>query len=192
MKLLDWIKGAVGFTKAPSVRQVAKPTPQVPVPIDSDAELSPAPPQSISSDSARPVEQDTERPPQADSEALITAKAPEPPSSPSPAPARSRASSDALSGGGKGEPAPPAEPPVSLRAAAAGPPSQDEIERRRALVRRFFNDYWSSIQDKPASFAERLDGAEGYINERVAAGGEPWQLDPATRKQLGLPPPRKR
>jgi len=59
------------------------------------------------------------------------------------------------------------------------------------MVRRYFNDYWSSVEDKPASFAERLDGAEGYINERVVAEGEAWQLDPATRKQLGLPP-RKR
>jgi hypothetical protein len=58
-------------------------------------------------------------------------------------------------------------------------------------VRAFFNDYWSSIEDKPASFAERLDGAEAYINERVEAGGEAWRLDPATRKLLGLPPSRK-
>ena len=59
-------------------------------------------------------------------------------------------------------------------------------------MRGFFNDYWSSIDDKPASFAERLDGAEAYINERVAAGGESWRLSPATRKQLGLPPSRKK
>lgn len=71
-------------------------------------------------------------------------------------------------------------------------PDQAEIDRRRGLVRGFFNDYWSSIDDKPASFAERLDGAEGYINERVAAGGESWRLSPATRKQLGLPPSRKK
>jgi hypothetical protein len=38
------------------------------------------------------------------------------------------------------------------------------------------------------TFAERLSRAEGYINERLAARGEAWQLDPATRKQLGLPP----
>jgi hypothetical protein len=71
-------------------------------------------------------------------------------------------------------------------------PSQQEIDRRRAMVRAFFNDYWSSADDKPASFAERLDRAEGYINERVAAGGEAWRLGPGTRKQLGLPPSRKR
>ena len=45
-------------------------------------------------------------------------------------------------------------------------------------MRGFFNDYWSSIDDKPASFAERLDGAEGYINERVAAGGESVAAQP--------------
>jgi hypothetical protein len=73
-----------------------------------------------------------------------------------------------------------------------GPPSQEEIDRRRGVVRAFFNDYWSSIDDKPASFAERLDRAEDYINERVAAGGEAWRLGAATRKQLGLPPSRKR
>jgi hypothetical protein len=71
-------------------------------------------------------------------------------------------------------------------------PSQEEIDRRRSLVRGFFNDYWSSLDDKPTSFAERLDRAEGYINERVAAGGENWRLGPATRKQLGLPPSRKK
>jgi len=43
---------------------------------------------------------------------------------------------------------------------------------------------------RQAGFAERLNQAEGYINERLAACGETWQLDAATRKQLGLPPPR--
>jgi hypothetical protein len=79
-----------------------------------------------------------------------------------------------------------------ISAEPEGSPSQEEIDRRRGIVRKFFNDYWSSIDDKPTSFAERLDGAEGYINERVAAGGEAWRLSPATRKQLGLPPSRKR
>jgi hypothetical protein len=68
---------------------------------------------------------------------------------------------------------------------------EEEIDRRRAIVRAFFNDYWSSVDEKPASFAERLDGAEGYINERVAARGEAWRLDAATRKELGLPRSRK-
>jgi hypothetical protein len=85
-----------------------------------------------------------------------------------------------------------AEPESLVSAEPETSPSQEEIDRRRGVVRKFFNDYWSSIDDKPASFAERLDGAEGYINERVAAGGEAWRLSPATRKQLGLPPSRKR
>jgi hypothetical protein len=85
-----------------------------------------------------------------------------------------------------------AEPESLVSAEPETSPSQEEIDRRRGIVRTFFNDYWSSVDDKPASFAERLDGAEGYINERVAAGGEAWRLSPATRKQLGLPPSRKR
>jgi hypothetical protein len=84
------------------------------------------------------------------------------------------------------------EPERPIGSEAKGSPNQQEIDRRRAIVRKFFNDYWASVDDKPASFAARLDGAEGYINERVAAGGEAWQLDPATRKQLGLPPSRKK
>jgi NADPH:quinone reductase len=67
---------------------------------------------------------------------------------------------------------------------------QQELERRRDIVRRIFNDFWKSADDKPVAFAERLNQAEGYINERLAACGETWQLDAATRKQLGLPPPR--
>jgi hypothetical protein len=84
------------------------------------------------------------------------------------------------------------EPEIRISVESKGSPDQQEIDRRRAMVRKFFNDYWASIDDKPASFADRLDGAEGYINERVAAGGEAWQLDPATRKQLGLPPTKKK
>jgi hypothetical protein len=81
------------------------------------------------------------------------------------------------------------ESPVSIE--SEGTPDQQEIDRRRGMVRAFFNDYWSTVDDKPASFAERLDRAEGYINERVAAGGETWRLGAATRKQLGLPPSKK-
>jgi hypothetical protein len=65
--------------------------------------------------------------------------------------------------------------------------TRQELERRREIVRQFFNDFWRSADDKPVTFAERLNQAEGYINERLAARGEAWQLDPATRKQLGLP-----
>jgi hypothetical protein len=50
--------------------------------------------------------------------------------------------------------------------------------------------FWMSTDDKPKTFAERLNRAEDHINERLAARGETWQLDATTRKQLGLPPPR--
>ena len=184
MKLLDWIKGAVGFTKvssvnapsanaqsvqapsakAASVRPAPEPPVRAPEQIESLAESQPPPP--VAQASAPPVEIETESPPTVESVRPLDANPPEP---------------VAVS-----SPAPPPQIHNGMETAAA--PSQDEIERRRGMVRRYFNDYWSSIEDKPASFAERLDGAEGYINERVAAGGEPWQLDPATRKQLGLPP----
>jgi len=67
-------------------------------------------------------------------------------------------------------------------------PNQQELERRRKIVRQFFNDFWRSADAKPVTFAERLNLAEGYINERLVACGEAWQLDSAVRKQLGLPP----
>jgi len=68
--------------------------------------------------------------------------------------------------------------------------NKQEIERRREIVRHFFNDFWMSADDKPRTFAERLNRAEGHINERLAACGETWQLGAACRKQLGLPPPK--
>jgi hypothetical protein len=67
-------------------------------------------------------------------------------------------------------------------------PNQQELERRRKIVRQFFNDFWKSADAKPVTFAERLNLAEGYINERLVACGEAWKLDSAVRKQLGLPP----
>jgi len=67
-------------------------------------------------------------------------------------------------------------------------PNQQELERRRKIVRQFFNDFWRSADAKPVTFAERLNLAEGYINERLVTCGEAWQLDSAVRKQLGLPP----
>jgi hypothetical protein len=85
-----------------------------------------------------------------------------------------------------------AESESRIHAEPEGLPSQGEIDRRRGIVREFFNDYWSTADEKPTSFADRLDRAEGYINERVAAGGETWRLGPATRKQLGLPASRKK
>jgi hypothetical protein len=56
------------------------------------------------------------------------------------------------------------------------------------LVRTLFNDFWSEAHDKPTAFVERLDQAEDYVNERLAASGEIWQLDTTTRVMLGLPP----
>jgi hypothetical protein len=84
-----------------------------------------------------------------------------------------------------------AQPETRISVEPESAPNEQEIDRRRGIVRAFFNDYWSSVDDKPTSFAERLDRAEAYINERVAAGGEAWRLGPATRKQLGLPPSKK-
>ena len=66
-------------------------------------------------------------------------------------------------------------------------PNQQEIERRRNIVRQFFNDFWMSSDDKPGTFAERLNRAEDHINERLAARGETWQLDAATRKPAWPP-----
>ena len=65
---------------------------------------------------------------------------------------------------------------------------QQEIERRRHLVTMLFNDFWSGVYEKPAAFVERLDQAEDYLNERLAASGEFWRLDANTRVKLGLPP----
>jgi hypothetical protein len=67
-------------------------------------------------------------------------------------------------------------------------PDQDEIQRRRDLVRMLFNDFWSGTYEKPAAFVERLNQAEDYLNERLTANGEVWRLDATTRAMLGLPP----
>jgi hypothetical protein len=64
---------------------------------------------------------------------------------------------------------------------------QQEIERRRNLVRTLFNDFWGGVNEKPAAFAERLDQAEDYLNKRLAANGEFWRLDANTRAMLALP-----
>src|SRR5262247_3708240 len=77
------------------------------------------------------------------------------------------------------------ESQISITSEAS--PNKQEIERRREIVRQFFNDFWMSTDDKPRTFAERLNRAEDHINERLAACGETWRLDAATRKQLGLP-----
>src|SRR5271170_1330705 len=62
-----------------------------------------------------------------------------------------------------------------------------EILRRRELVRTLFNDFWDGLDEKPAAFVDRLDQAEEYLNERLTASGECWQLDAKMRKILGLP-----
>jgi hypothetical protein len=67
---------------------------------------------------------------------------------------------------------------------------QEEIQRRRDLVRTLFNDFWTGSHEKPAAFVDRLDQAEDYVNERLAASGEFWQLNAKTRLMLGLPPPK--
>ena len=64
---------------------------------------------------------------------------------------------------------------------------QQDDENRRRLIRQLFNEYWTGIEDKPATFAERLEIAKGYINERLADRDVGWRLDGVTRKQLGLP-----
>jgi hypothetical protein len=69
-------------------------------------------------------------------------------------------------------------------------PVQQDGENRRALIRQLFNDYWTGIEDKPPTFAERLAIAEGYINARLADRDVGWRLDGTTRKQLGLPSPQ--
>jgi hypothetical protein len=75
-----------------------------------------------------------------------------------------------------------------IKAVAHFVPDQQEIERRRNLVRIFFNDFWRGASDKPAAFVERFDQAEDYLNERLAANRELWRVDAKTRLILGLPP----
>jgi hypothetical protein len=69
----------------------------------------------------------------------------------------------------------------------ASAPARWDDESRRKLIRQLFNDYWTGVEDKPPTFAERLAMAERYINERLADCDVGWRLDAATRKQLGLP-----
>ena len=79
------------------------------------------------------------------------------------------------------------QPESEISITCEASPNQQEIERRREIVRQFFNDFWMFTDDKPRTFAERLNRAEDHINERLTACGEAWRLDAATRKQLGLP-----
>jgi hypothetical protein len=164
VKVLGWIKSAIKFIKMPAGPRKDSAQPDAPHAIDRPA---------VASD-ARPdmVEIPAEIPLSPEPESRVTAE-PE-----SPAGAQSESVT-------KLEP----ESPTGTQPERAQ--DEEEIDRRRGIVRAFFNDYWSSVDEKPASFAERLDGAEGYINERVAARGEAWRLDAATRKELGLPRSRK-
>ena len=77
---------------------------------------------------------------------------------------------------------------AQIDSAASTVPDQEEIQRRRDLVRTLFNDFWSEAHDKPTAFVERLNQAEDYVNERLTACGEFWRLDTNTRVMLGLPP----
>ena len=78
---------------------------------------------------------------------------------------------------------------AQIDSAASALLDQEEIQRRRDLVRTLFNDFWSgAAYEKPAAFVERLDQAEDYVNERLAASGEFWHLNAKTRVMLGLPP----
>jgi hypothetical protein len=77
---------------------------------------------------------------------------------------------------------------TQVNAISTVPPDQQEIQRRRELVRALFNDFWNGSDDKPVTFVDRLNQAEAHLNERLTASGEPWQLDANTRKMLGLPP----
>jgi hypothetical protein len=76
---------------------------------------------------------------------------------------------------------------AGIRPIADGVPEQQEIERRRNVIRMLFNDFWNGIHDKPAAFVDRLDQAEDYVNERLAANGEFWRLNDKTRRMLCLP-----
>jgi len=83
------------------------------------------------------------------------------------------------------------DPDARMGCDAQSVPDTQEIKRRRILMRALFNDFWSGAHDKPAAFAKRLDQAEDYLNERLAANGEFWRLDNNTRAMLGLPPRSK-
>lgn len=194
MKLLDWFKSAVAVVTTPAEQPKAEPQPRGPARNGgAPADAVPAAPPREKSGSTEPIAGTPPRP--LDMAPAQPLRA-EPETQIDVAPARPIEVAREDAARLEPEAAADSEPPISIEPRAravdpSGPPDQNEVDRRRGLVRRFFNDYWSSVDEKPASFAERLDGAEGYINERVAAGGEAWQLDSATRKQLGLPQSKK-
>ena len=71
--------------------------------------------------------------------------------------------------------------PMGINGVGQTIPNEQEIERPRNLVRTLFNDFWNGAHDKPVAFVERLDQAEDYLNERLAANGELWRLDANSR-----------
>jgi hypothetical protein len=78
-------------------------------------------------------------------------------------------------------------PETQIKSAIPSAIDEGEIQRRRNLVRTFFNDFWTGAYEKPVGFLERLDQAENYVNDRLTAVGEAWRLDSKTRAMLGLP-----
>ena len=65
-----------------------------------------------------------------------------------------------------------------INSPASTVPDQDEIQRRRDLVRMLFNDFWSGTYEKPAAFVERLNQefavySRGYFRN--------WQPHPHQR-----------
>ena len=177
MKLLGWIKSAVGLVKVPTDPRKVEPPPEAPPAIDRRATADDVKVDGVRVDAIDDDNTDTINTNATNTDAIDT---------------DSLASRTATPIGPTPEIEISVEPESPTFVESESTPSQQEIDRRRGMVRAFFNDYWSSADDKPASFAERLDRAEGYINERVAAGGEAWRLSAGTRRQLGLPPSRKR
>jgi hypothetical protein len=180
VKLLGWIKSALGLVKPPANPRKDEPPPQAP-----PAVAIPVVPEHVNADAVDAI--------QAEEIEVVAVEIdelqirPQVPIDIAPA-ARISVETESV----ETETPASVEPATPAGVESEGPASQEEIDRRRGMVRAFFNDYWSTADEKPASFAERLDRAESYINERVAAGGEAWRLGPATRKQLGLPPSKKR
>jgi hypothetical protein len=177
VKLLGWIKSAVAFVRIPASPREAEPRPEPPHAIDTRVA-----PEEVGTADIKTDHIDTD---QIKTDDINTDHLENRPESRINVASESRISIET-------EPRTSVEPESETVVDSESAPNQQEIDRRRGIVREFFNDYWASADDKPTSFAERLDRAEGYINERVAAGGEAWRLGPATRKQLGLPASRKR
>jgi hypothetical protein len=191
VKLWSWFKGAAALIKMPAGPRKGESQPDAPAQIDDHAaeDASPddieiQPERQIRVEPESPIKVELETPIKVEPQSEIRAK----PETPIRVETEDRSSAEPES---RITVEPEPARPITVESESTGPTSPEEINRRRAIVRGFFNDYWSSVEDKPASFAERLDRAEGYINERVAAGGEVWRLDPATRKQLGLPASKK-